>query len=80
MHQARTALALLPRCGAKTRSGTTCRNPAMSNGRCRMHGGRSTGAPIKHGHRTKAAAEQRREDRSLLKTLNMLIDAEQAGP
>jgi hypothetical protein len=45
-----------------------------------MHGGRSTGAPIQHGHRTKAAAEQRREDRSLLKTLNMLIDAEQAGP
>ena len=33
------------RCGAKTRSGKTCRNWAMANGRCRMHGGKSTGAP-----------------------------------
>lgn len=32
-------------CGAKTRSGQTCRNRAMQNGRCRMHGGKSTGAP-----------------------------------
>lgn len=32
-------------CGAKTRSGKTCKNSAMANGRCRMHGGKSTGAP-----------------------------------
>jgi len=32
-------------CGAKTRSGRPCRNRAMANGRCRMHGGKSTGAP-----------------------------------
>ncbi len=32
-----------PRCGAHTRAGTECRQPAMPNGRCRMHGGRSTG-------------------------------------
>jgi hypothetical protein len=31
------------RCGAKTRRGKKCRAPAMSNGRCRMHGGASTG-------------------------------------
>lgn len=31
-------------CGAKTRSGNTCKNSAMANGRCRMHGGKSTGA------------------------------------
>ena len=30
-------------CGAKTRSGEPCKNRAMPNGRCRMHGGRSTG-------------------------------------
>lgn len=30
-------------CGAKTRSGNPCRNYAMANGRCRMHGGKSTG-------------------------------------
>lgn len=28
-------------CGAKTRAGTPCQNYAMSNGRCRMHGGKS---------------------------------------
>jgi CheY-like chemotaxis protein len=31
------------RCGAGTRSGQACRGPAMANGRCRMHGGSSTG-------------------------------------
>lgn len=30
-------------CGAKTRAGTPCKNKAMPNGRCRMHGGKSTG-------------------------------------
>lgn len=30
-------------CGAKTRSGGSCRGLAMLNGRCRMHGGGSTG-------------------------------------
>lgn len=33
------------RCGAKTRSGEPCKNYAMTNGRCRMHGGKSTGPP-----------------------------------
>ena len=32
-------------CGAKTRAGKPCQNAAMANGRCRMHGGKSTGAP-----------------------------------
>ena len=32
-----------PRCGARTRLGAPCGQPAMANGRCRMHGGRSTG-------------------------------------
>lgn len=32
-------------CGAKTRSGQPCKGKAMTNGRCRMHGGKSTGAP-----------------------------------
>jgi hypothetical protein len=31
------------RCGAKTRSGAPCKGIAMANGRCRMHGGTSTG-------------------------------------
>lgn len=41
-------------CGARTRSGHMCKNSAMANGRCRMHGGKSTGAKnnknnLKHG-------------------------------
>jgi hypothetical protein len=38
MHQAK-------RCRARTRRGTECQSPAMKNGRCRMHGGTSPGAP-----------------------------------
>jgi len=53
-----------PRCGARTRAGCACRQPAMANGRCRLHGGKSTGArtaaglarcrtaTLVHGHRT----------------------------
>ncbi|MEC7291457.1 MAG: HGGxSTG domain-containing protein [Pseudomonadota bacterium] len=43
------------RCGAKTRSGKPCQSRPMPNGRCRMHGGKSPGAPVgnqnafKHG-------------------------------
>ena len=37
------------RCGAKTRKGTPCKSAAMSNGRCRMHGGTNPGRPIIHG-------------------------------
>jgi hypothetical protein len=29
------------RCGAKTRLNGQCQAPAMKNGRCRMHGGKS---------------------------------------
>jgi hypothetical protein len=29
-------------CGAKTRAGTPCKCPPMKNGRCRLHGGKST--------------------------------------
>src|SRR5690625_7696169 len=38
------------RCGAKTRAGTPCKNGAMANGRCRMHGGKSTGPPKKNSN------------------------------
>ena len=55
----------IPRCGAKTRVGHSCGRYAMKNGRCRLHGGLSTGAknphrPIKHGRYTKEAIEERR--------------------
>ena len=38
-----------PRCGAKTRKGTPCQCPAMANGRCRLHGGLSTGPRTPEG-------------------------------
>lgn len=39
-----------PRCGAKKRrSEDTCQQPAMANGRCRLHGGLSTGPKTKKG-------------------------------
>jgi hypothetical protein len=38
-----------PRCGAKTRRQTPCQGPAMKNGRCRMHGGLSTGPRTPEG-------------------------------
>jgi hypothetical protein len=38
-----------PRCGARTRAGTSCRSPAMGNGRCRLHGGLSTGPTSPEG-------------------------------
>lgn len=37
------------RCGAKNRRGTHCGCPAMPNGRCRLHGGLSTGAKTAEG-------------------------------
>ena len=44
-----------PRCGAKTRIGCPSRAPAMKNGRCRIHGGASTG-PSADGRARIAAA------------------------
>src|SRR5215218_2595591 len=56
------------RCGAKTRNERPCRSPAMPNGRCRMHGGASPGAPkgehngnYRHGRFTNEAIACRRE-------------------
>jgi hypothetical protein len=63
------------RCGAKTRKGTECQRPAnKKNGRCRVHGGASTGprteegrariseANLRHGKYTKDKLEKRREN------------------
>ena len=63
------------RCAAKTRRGTYCQCPAMRNGRCRLHGGLSTGpktaagieriqkALTRHGFYSKAAVRARRQAR-----------------
>ena len=54
-----------PRCGARTRAGATCGRSPMANGRCDLHGGKSTGAPKgnknawKHGMRSAEMARFR---------------------
>ena len=66
------------RCGAKTRRGTSCQRPAnKKNGRCRLHGGASTGAKtsegrerilqanMRHGKYTKDKLEKSRENAAL---------------
>ena len=76
---------VVPRCGAKTRAGTACRGPGMSNGRCKMHGGLSTGprtadglercrrANWKHGRRSAEATRQRKEAVELRRVIRFLI-------
>ena len=52
----------------------------MSNGRCRMHGGKSPGAPIgnanarKHGRYTADAIAERRELGALLRSMRGIIE------
>jgi hypothetical protein len=64
----------VPRCGARTRSGATCQCTAMPNGKCRIHGGLSPGAPrgkangnYSDGYWTREAVEERKFIRSLVK-------------
>ena len=70
------------RCGAKTRRGTACQRPAnKQNGRCRLHGGASTGprtkeglakiaaANLRHGEFTQAMIAKRKEDAKIAKRL-----------
>jgi len=46
-------------CGARTRAGHLCKAPAMPNGRCRMHGGPSTGPRTPEGLARLRAARTR---------------------
>ena len=78
--QSRLPMHRSPRCGARTRSGMPCRSPAMTNGRCRMHGGASPGAPVgntnafKHGLFTAAATAERREVAALIRGMKSLVE------
>jgi hypothetical protein len=71
-----------PRCGARTRSGRSCRSPAVrGKKRCRMHGGaKGTGAPRanqnarKHGLFTGDAIAERRQIQALLGEARKLLD------
>ena len=71
MHEAREALKTAPKCLAHARTtGLPCKNASMANGRCRMHGGKSTGRPATHGQRTKAAQIRNNQIRNLLMILS----------
>jgi hypothetical protein len=73
--QSRLPMHRSPRCGARTRRGSPCRSPGMPNGRCRMHGGLSPGAPkgngnaFKHGRYTAEALSRRREVTALIRAM-----------
>ena len=77
-----------PRCGVPRKSdGLPCQQGAMPNGRCRMHGGMSTGprtaeglersrkARWQHGHYSARAKAERQEARRELQTLRALLAA-----
>jgi hypothetical protein len=69
------------RCGAKTRSGSSCRSPSVhGRTRCRMHGGAAgSGAPadntnaLKHGLFTAEALSERRGMSELLRQSRKLL-------
>jgi len=68
-------------CGARARTtGQPCRGLAVTGSpRCRMHGGKGSGAPVKHGAYTKeakAARAERRRARGLMRLLGLLLDDE----
>ena len=74
-----------PRCGARSkRTGKPCRAAAMLNGRCKVHGGKSTGprtpgglerskrARWKHGYYSREAKVERSRVRAALLALRYL--------
>jgi hypothetical protein len=75
-----------PRCGAATRAGHACAQPAMANGRCRFHGGKSTGprtadglprarnARLVHGFRSGALIKLRSNAAHTARELQRLTD------
>lgn len=72
------------RCGAKTRRGecAPCKSPAMNNGRCRMHGGKSTGAPqgqlhgrYRHGYYTSTEKQLRDRTNALMLAAKKLCES-----
>jgi len=74
---------LAPRCGALTRARAPCRAPAMANGRCRMHGGASTGPRTPEGLARLRAARTRHggydaEHRRLCQEKNAFIACSRA--
>ena len=79
MHPMVERLNRAPRCGARTRAGSQCRQAAVrGKRRCRMHGARA-GAPegnrnaLKHGAWSAEALAWRRRVRELLREARELV-------
>ena len=75
-------IAKAPRCGARTRTGSPCRQAAVSGrARCRMHGGaKGSGGPpgsrngnFKHGFWTTESKRERRETGAQVRELRRLL-------
>ena len=75
-------LAKAPRCGARTRMGSPCRQAAVKERtRCRMHGGaKGSGGPpgsrngnFKHGFWTTESKRERRETGAQVRELRRLL-------
>src|SRR6266436_3756468 len=77
-----------PRCGARSkRTGKPCQGAAMPNGRCKLHGGKSTGprtmeglersrrANWKHGHFSREAKAERSRVRAAILAVRYLRDS-----
>jgi hypothetical protein len=72
-----------PRCGARTRAGSPCQCPAIrGRARCRLHGGKSSGAPkargngnYKRGEFTAEAIQERQWLRSIVRIYGKLVKA-----
>lgn len=63
-------------CGAHCRTtGQPCQNYQMPNGRCRMHGGKSTGRPVTTGYYTQGAVRQRSQLRQINQEIGDLLKA-----
>ena len=79
--KARVALAALPRCAAIARqTGAPCKNPGLgAGGRCRFHGGASTGRPSSHGYATKQAKLDRDWARLLVGAVHKLNGGKSSG-
>ena len=73
----------MARCGAKTRAGRPCGQFAMPNGRCRFHGGKSSGPRdlskwhLKHGRFSKAGLAERRGYAALLSEVRETLQSKE---
>jgi hypothetical protein len=64
----------MAKCGAKKRKGGECNSPAMPNGRCRLHGGKTPETnqnAVKHGFYSKCYTPQERIDVETLRVGNL---------